>query len=45
MLFREITTVYSESHIKTINTLCGQNYEFFCVRKDGTYKSHSALKG
>jgi hypothetical protein len=25
MLFREIIAVYSENHIKTTNTLCGQN--------------------
>ena len=28
MLYREITAVCSEIHIKHINTLCGQNVEF-----------------
>jgi hypothetical protein len=28
MLYREITTVYSQIHTKDINTLCGQNVEF-----------------
>jgi hypothetical protein len=27
MLFKEIITVYSENHMKPINTLCGQNVE------------------
>jgi len=29
MLYREIIGVYSEIHTKYINTLCGQNVEFF----------------
>jgi len=32
MLYREITTVCSEIHIKHINTLCGQNVEFLIVK-------------
>jgi hypothetical protein len=31
MLYREIICVYSEIHTKHINTLCGQNVEFFSV--------------
>jgi hypothetical protein len=29
MLYREIIAVCSEIHTKHINTLCGQNVEFF----------------
>ena len=32
MLYREIMAVYSEIHIKHINTLCGQNVELFNVK-------------
>jgi len=32
MLYREIITVCPEIHIKRINTLCGQNVEFFNVK-------------
>jgi hypothetical protein len=31
MLYREIIAVCSESHTKHINTLCGQNVEFFML--------------
>ena len=31
MLYREITAVCSQIHTKHINTLCGQNVEFFNV--------------
>jgi hypothetical protein len=30
MLYREIIAVCSQIHTKHINTLCGQNVEFFC---------------
>jgi hypothetical protein len=30
MLFRETNTVYSETHMKHINTLCGQNAVLAC---------------
>jgi hypothetical protein len=32
MLYREIINVCFEIHIKHINTLCGQNVEFFSVK-------------
>jgi hypothetical protein len=31
MLYREIIAVCSEMHTKHINTLCGQNVEFFML--------------
>jgi len=34
MLYREIIAVCSEVHTKHINTLCGQNGEFFGVFAD-----------
>jgi hypothetical protein len=43
MLYREIIAVCSEIHIKTINTLCGQNVEFVNVKAGGTYRNHWAL--
>ena len=49
MLYREITNVCKEKiavcfeiHTKHINTLCGQNVEFFNVKPDGTYGDHCA---
>jgi hypothetical protein len=45
MLFREIIVVYSENHMKHINTRCGKNAEFFNVKAGGTYSYHCALKG
>jgi len=32
MLYREIIAVYSQIHIKHINTLCGQNVELLNVK-------------
>jgi hypothetical protein len=32
MLFKEIIAVYSENHMKPINTFCGQNTELLNVR-------------
>jgi hypothetical protein len=32
MLYREIMAVCSEIHTKHINTLCGQNVGFVCVK-------------
>jgi len=32
MLYREIIAVCSQIHSKQINTLCGQNVEFFNVK-------------
>jgi hypothetical protein len=39
MLYREIMAVCSEIHTKHINTLCGQNVEFFYVKNGGNYKT------
>jgi hypothetical protein len=36
MLFKEVSFVYCENHIKPINTLCGQNAESLIVKADGT---------
>jgi hypothetical protein len=36
-LFREIIAVYSENHMKFINTLCWQNAELTTVKAGGTY--------
>ena len=44
MLYREIIAVCSEIHIKHINTLCGQNVEFFSVKPGGIYSNHRALE-
>jgi hypothetical protein len=40
MLFKEIIPVYSENHMKPINTLCGQNTELLIVKAGGTYSYH-----
>jgi len=32
MLYREIVTVFFQSHTKHINTLCGQNVELLSVK-------------
>jgi len=45
MLYIEIIAVYSEIHTKHINTLCGQNVEFFILKRGGTYSDHWALEG
>jgi hypothetical protein len=34
MMCREIIAVCSEMHKKHINTLCGRNVEYFCVKPD-----------
>jgi hypothetical protein len=44
MLFREIIAVYSENHMKPINTLCGQNEELLVVKAGGAYNYHWFLK-
>jgi hypothetical protein len=36
MLYSEIIAVYSQIHTKHINTLCGQNVEFFNIKPGGT---------
>jgi hypothetical protein len=40
MLSVETVAVYCENRTEHINTLCGQNAEFYCVRADGTYTNH-----
>jgi hypothetical protein len=45
MLFREISYVYCENHMKHTNTLRGQNAELYYVKAGGIYSNHSALKG
>jgi len=45
MVHREIIAVYSEIHIKHINTLRGQNVEMLNVKPGGTYSNHWAVKG
>jgi hypothetical protein len=37
MLFREIISVYCENRMRDINTLCGQNSNYFNVKVNGTY--------
>ena len=44
MLYREIIAVCSQIHTKHINTLCGQNVEFYHFKPGGTYIGHCALK-
>jgi hypothetical protein len=36
MMFKEIITLYSDNHMKPINTLCVQNSEALNVEADGT---------
>jgi hypothetical protein len=45
MLFGETVAVYCENHTEHINTLCGQNAEFWYATAGGTYINHWALKG
>jgi hypothetical protein len=40
MLFGETVVVYCENHMEHINTLCGQNAEFWYVKAGGTYTNH-----
>jgi hypothetical protein len=35
MLVRKSVAVYGENHMEYINTLCGQNEEFFYVTASG----------
>jgi hypothetical protein len=44
MLFREIIAVYSENHMKPINTLCGKNAELLTVKAGGAYSYRWALQ-
>jgi len=43
MFYREMITVCSDISVRHINTLDGQNVEFFNM-KTGTYGNHLALK-
>jgi hypothetical protein len=36
MLFGGKVAVYCENHMEHMNTLCGQNVEFYCVKAGGT---------
>jgi hypothetical protein len=45
MLYREIIAVCSETHLKHVNTLCGQNTESVNVKAGGTYSDHWVLEG
>jgi hypothetical protein len=46
MLFRDITAVSFENHVKHTNILCGQDAEVYqYVKACGTYSNHWALKG
>jgi hypothetical protein len=45
MLFGETVNVYCENHTEHINTLCGQNVEFWYVNAGGIYSNHWDLKG
>jgi hypothetical protein len=44
MLFKKIIDVYSENHVKPINTHSGKNAELLNVKACGIYRCHSALK-
>jgi hypothetical protein len=44
MLFKKITAVHSENHMKPINTLYGQNVELLIVKVSGTNSYHCVLK-
>jgi hypothetical protein len=44
MLYREIIAVCSEIHTKHINTVCGQNVEFFNAKPGGAYSNHLKVK-
>jgi hypothetical protein len=39
-LFKEITALYSENHMKPINAPCGQTAELFTVKVGSTYMYH-----
>jgi hypothetical protein len=43
-LFKEIIAVYSQNHMKGINTLCGQNAEVLVIKAGDTYSYHCVLK-
>ena len=45
MLYRKIIAVYSDIHTKHINTLYGQNAEFFNVKPSGAYSNRRTIRG
>ena len=45
MLCSEIVAVCSEIQAKHINTLCGQNVEYFSVKPGGIYSKRWATDG
>jgi hypothetical protein len=45
MLFKEMTALYSEHHLKHRSTLFGQIAEIMYVKADGIFSSHYALRG
>jgi hypothetical protein len=45
MLFKEIIAVYSEEHMKHLNTLCGQYAELLNVKVGGAHCYHWVFKG
>jgi hypothetical protein len=45
MLFMETMALYCENHIEHVNTLCGQNAEFYYIHVGGAYSKYWALKG
>jgi hypothetical protein len=40
MLFKEIATVHSENHVKSINKLCVKDAELLVVRASDAYTYH-----
>jgi hypothetical protein len=44
MIFKEKVSVYSDIHMKQINTICGQDLElFFNIKAGGTYSNRCSL--
>jgi hypothetical protein len=39
-LFTEIIAIYRQNHLKTTNTLCGQNAQLLTMKTDNTYSYH-----
>lgn len=42
MMFEEMTTVYYENHMKSINEMCVQNAELPITEAGGTHSYHRA---
>ena len=45
MAYREIIAVFSQTHTKHINTLCGAERRIVVCEAGGTYSDHWAVKG